>query len=361
MTDTVTDAGTDTGTMDLTERLLGQLLAGTELFSVHLGIQLGLYRVLHEHPGATDAVLAERAGIDRRYAREWLEQQAAAGYLQCTSLAERTFRLPDGAADVLLDPAHPASGVGLVTVFAGVAQALPALAEAYRTGGGVPYAAYGSFTRDGIAAMNLPGFRHSLAQEWLPALPDVVERLTKAPARVMDLGCGAGASTLALAEAFPRAAVTGVDLDEESIADARRAAAAAGLADRVTFLRQDAAAAEGDYALVTIFEALHDMGDPVGVLRTVRGLLAPGGVLLVADEKVADEFTAPADEIERLQYAFSVLHCLPATMAEHPVEAAGTALRAPTVARWAAQAGFASTVLPIEHDFWRFYRLSVLD
>ncbi|GAA3244949.1 class I SAM-dependent methyltransferase [Dactylosporangium siamense] len=350
-----------TETANLTERLLGQLLAGTELFSVHLGIQLGLYQVLHEHPDATDAVLAERAGIDRRYAREWLEQQAAAGYVLCTSLADRTFRLPDGAADVLLDPAHPASGVGMVTVFAGVAQAVPALAEAYRTGGGVPYAAYGSFTRDGIAAMNLPGFRHCLAQEWLPALPDVVERLTKAPARVMDLGCGAGASTLAIAAAFPRAAVTGVDLDEESIADARRAAAAAGLADRVTFLRQDAAATEGDYALVTIFEALHDMGDPVGVLRTVRGLLAPGGVLFVADEKVADEFTAPADEIERLQYAFSVLHCLPATMAEHPVEAAGTALRAPTVARWAAQAGFASTVLPIEHDFWRFYRLSVLD
>jgi SAM-dependent methyltransferase len=352
---------TDTATMDLTERLLGQLLAGTELFSVHLGIQLGLYQVLHEHPDATDAVLAKAAGIDGRYAREWLEQQAAAGYVLCTSLADRTFRLPDGAADVLLDPAHPASGVGMVTVFAGVAQAVPALAEAYRTGGGVPYAAYGAFTRDGIAAMNLPGFRHSLAQEWLPALPDVVDRLTKAPARVMDLGCGAGASTLALAAAFPRAAVTGIDLDEDSIADARRAAAAAGLADRVTFLRQDAAAVEGDYALVTLFEALHDMGDPVGVLRTVRGLLAPGGTLLVADEKVADEFTAPAGEVERLQYAFSVLHCLPATMAEHPVEAAGTALRAPTVARWAAQAGFAGTVLPIEHDFWRFYRLSVLD
>ncbi len=352
---------TDTESMNLTERLLGQLLAGTELFSVHLGIQLGLYQVLHEHPGATEAVLAKQAGIAERYAREWLEQQAAAGYVECTSLAERTFRLPDGAADVLLDPAHPASGVGLVTVFAGVAQAVPALAEAYRTGGGVPYPAFGAFTRDGIAAMNLPGFRHALAQEWLPALPDVVERLTKAPARVLDLGCGAGASTLALAGAFPRATVTGIDLDEASIADARRGAAEAGLADRVTFLRQDATAAEGDYALVTIFEALHDMGDPVGVLRTVRGLLAPGGVLLVADEKVADEFTAPAGEIERLQYAFSVLHCLPATMAEHPVEAAGTALRAPTVARWAAQAGFSSTVLPIEHDFWRFYRLSVLD
>ncbi|MEV0565007.1 hypothetical protein [Dactylosporangium sp. NPDC050588] len=129
----------------------------------------------------------------------------------------------------------------------------------------------------------------------------------------------------------------------------------------MSFLRQDATAAAGDYALVTIFEALHDMGDPAGVLRTVRGLLAPGRAVLVADERVADEFTAPAGEIERLQYAFSVLHCLPATMAEDPVEAAGTALRAPTVARWAAQAGLSCTVLPIEHDFWRFYRLSVLD
>ncbi|GAA1514843.1 class I SAM-dependent methyltransferase [Dactylosporangium maewongense] len=353
---------TDTESPNLTERLLAQLLAGTELFSVHLGIQLGLYQVLHEHPGATDAVLAKQAGIAERYAREWLEQQAAAGYLECTSLADRTFRLPDGAADVLLDPAHPASGVGLVTVFAGVAQAVPALAEAYRTGDGVPYADYGPFTRDGIAAMNLPGFRHSLAQEWLPALPDVVQRLAQAPAAgVLDLGCGAGASTLALAEAFPRAAVTGIDLDEASIAAARRVAADAGLADRVSFLRQDATAAAGDYALVTIFEALHDMGDPAGVLRTVRGLLAPGGAVLVADERVADEFTAPAGEVERLQYAFSVLHCLPATMAEDPVEAAGTALRAPTVARWAAQAGLSCTVLPIEHDFWRFYRLSVLD
>jgi hypothetical protein len=109
---------------------------------------------------------------------------------------------------------------------------------------------------------------------------------------------------------------------------------------------------------VTIFEALHDMGDPVGALRTARSLLAPGGTLLVADEKVADAFVGPADEVERLQYAFSVLHCLPATMAESPVEAAGTALRAPTVARWASDAGFTRyETLPIEHDFWRFYRL----
>jgi hypothetical protein len=176
-----------------------------ELANVELGLRLGLYEAMAGAGAMTSAELATKAGIAERYAREWLEQQAAAGYVQCTSLAERTFRLPDGAADVLLDPAHPASGVGLVTVFAGVAQAVPALTEAYRTGGGVPYAEYGAFTRAGIAAMNLPGFRHALAQEWLPALPDVVERLTTAPARVLDLGCGAGASpTSAAARARAR-------------------------------------------------------------------------------------------------------------------------------------------------------------
>jgi 2-polyprenyl-3-methyl-5-hydroxy-6-metoxy-1,4-benzoquinol methylase len=180
--------------------------------------------------------------------------------------------------------------------------------------------------------------------------------------RVADIGCGQGASAIIIAKGYPNATVDGSDYHEASVEAARRAAERAGVSGRVTF---EVASAKsfggGPYDLVCVFDALHDMGDPVGVLRTVRGLLAPGGVLLVADEKVGDEFTAPAGEIERLQYAFSVLHCLPATMAEHPVEAAGTALRAPTVARWAARAGFASAVLPIEHDFWRFYRLSVLD
>ncbi|HTJ36880.1 MAG TPA: class I SAM-dependent methyltransferase [Dactylosporangium sp.] len=346
---------------DLTTRLLGQLTAGLELFTVHVGLQLGLYRVLHERPGATEADLARAAGIAPRYAREWLEQQTAAGYVVCDGPDGRRFRLPEGAADVLLDPAHPASGVGMVTVFAGVAQAVPELAAAYRSGGGVPYAAYGPLTRDGIAAMNLPGFRHALVDEWLPALPDVVERLrTAAAPRILDLGCGAGASALAMAAGFPRAAVLGVDLDEASVAAARSAAAQAGLADRVTFVHADAGAADdGPFDLITIFEALHDMGDPVGALRAARARLAPGGALLVADEKVADAFTgAQTGEEERLQYAFSVLHCLPATMAESPAHAAGTVLRAPTVHGWAAEAGFGScATLPIEHDFWRFYRL----
>jgi ubiquinone/menaquinone biosynthesis C-methylase UbiE len=177
---------------------------------------------------------------------------------------------------------------------------------------------------------------------------------------VLDLGCGLGASTVALASAYPRAVVLGVDLDEASVAGDRAAAAEAGVADRVSFVVGDAArlASEAPFDLVTVFEALHDMGDPVGALRATRALLAEGGSVLVADERVADVFTAPGDATERLMYGWSILHCLPATLAEDPVEATGTVLRAPTLAHWAAAAGFAGfEVLAIDNPFWRFYRL----
>ena len=225
----------------------------------------------------------------------------------------------------------------------------------------MPYGAYGDEIREGIRSLNRPGFIHDLASTWLASMPDVIERLdSDPPARVLDLGCGEGTSTLALAAAYPRIRIVGVDLDARSIAAAQAEAARVGLGNRVTFVLADANQASdgGPFDFATIFEALHDMGDPVGVLRAVRDGLSDRGTLLVADERVADEFTATPGDVERMQYGFSVLHCLPATMAEDPVEAAGTVLRAPTVQRWAAEAGFAScTQLAVDHEFWRFYRM----
>ena len=194
-------------------------------------------------------------------------------------------------------------------------------------------------------------FLHELATAWLPAVPELHQRLGSAPPpRVLDLGCGLGASALALARAYPLATVLGVDLDEASVAEARAAAAEAGVADRVSVVAGDAAQLAP--------EAPFDLGDPVGALRAARAVLADGGSVLVADERVADVFTAPGDPTERLMYGWSILHCLPATMAEGPVEATGTVLRAPTLAGWAAAAGFTGVeVLPIDNPFWRFYRL----
>jgi ubiquinone/menaquinone biosynthesis C-methylase UbiE len=262
---------------------------------------------------------------------------------------------------VFIDPEHPLHFVGGALALEGVALSLPAVAEAYRTGRGVPYPAFGPEARAGIGSLNRPGFVHDL-RGWVDALPDIAARLD-AGGSVLDAGCGTGWSTISLAKAFPIARIVGVDLDAASIADARANVADAGLGDRITVVEAnatdvDATRPENGYDLVTVFEALHDMGEPIEALRSFRAELAPGGALLVADERVADEFTAPADALDRLNYAFSVLHCLPATMAESTSVANGTVLRAPTVHAWAREAGFErSSELPIEHELWRFYRL----
>jgi SAM-dependent methyltransferase len=349
----------------LAGRLVDGLTGAMETLGVYLGVELGLYRALADLGPATEAEVAARAGITTRYAREWLEQQAVAGFLACDDAslpaAERRFRLPDGHAEVLVDTDSPYHAAPLALALAGVARVLPQLPGAYRSGAGVPYADYGREIREGIAAANRPMFLHELAATWLPAVPDLDRRLRSAPPpRVLDLGSGLGASSIALARAYPRVTVLGVDLDGASVAHAKAAAAEAGVADRVSFVVGDAAQAteEVPFDLVTIFEALHDMGDPVGALRAARDRLAEAGSVLVADERVADTFTAPGDETERLVYGWSILHCLPATLAEDPVEATGTALRAPVLARWAAAAGFSGfEVLAIDNPFWRFYRL----
>jgi SAM-dependent methyltransferase len=349
----------------LAGRLVDGLTGAMETLGVYLGVELGLYRALADLGGGTEAEVADQGGVAPRYAREWLEQQAVAGYLACDDAtlpaAERRYRLPEGHAEVLVDADSAYHTAPLAVILAGIARVLPQLLEAYRSGGGVPYADYGRALRDGIAAANRPMFLHELATAWLPAVPDADRRLRSAPSpRVLDLGCGLGASSVALARAYPRATVLGVDLDQVSVAQARAAATEAGVADRVSFLVGDAAfaASEAPFDLVTIFEALHDMGDPVGALRAARERLADGGSVLVADERVADALTAPGDATERLMYGWSILHCLPATLAEDPVEATGTVLRAPTLARWAAAAGFTGfEVLGIDNPFWRFYRL----
>jgi 2-polyprenyl-3-methyl-5-hydroxy-6-metoxy-1,4-benzoquinol methylase len=238
------------------------------------------------------------------------------------------------------------------------------LIRAFRTGGGVSYADY--HFHDAQAGFTRPMFLNSLASEWIPALPDVEAKLRSGDARVLDVGCGEGYSSVAFAEAYPGVTVDGIDLDHASIEHARRHAAARGVDDRVTFHEADAAGdrglalAAGGYDLVTAFEMLHDTSDPVGVLRLMRESCAEGGTVLLVDELTAEEFTAPADELERLFYCFSVLHCLPAGMAEQPSAGTGTVMRPSTVRAYAEAAGFAGVeVLPIDHEMFRFYRLAV--
>jgi 2-polyprenyl-3-methyl-5-hydroxy-6-metoxy-1,4-benzoquinol methylase len=349
----------------LAGRLFEATLGAFDLFTIHLGDQLGLYRALAEQGALTPPELANAAGIALRYAREWLEQQAVTGLLDVDDAGagpdERQYALPPGYEEVLIDPTSTALMAPMAQWVVAGGASMADLVEAYRTGGGVAWDRH----QDVVVAQdrsNRPQFLHSLTQAWLPALGDIDGRLREQGGRIADVACGTGWSTIALARGYEKATVDGLDLDAGSIATAndRLAADAPELADRVTFQARDAGDPQlaGRYDLALILEALHDMAHPVEALAAVRGLLAPGGALLVADEKVAEAFTAPGDDVERLMYGYSALFCLPNTLAEEGSIGTGTVLRPDRLRELAAQAGFSSaTVLPVEHDTFRFYRL----
>ncbi|WP_305786241.1 class I SAM-dependent methyltransferase [Symbioplanes lichenis] len=355
------DTGTHTAADALADRLLTDTLGALELFSVFLGRELGLYEALAAGPCTPDG-LARTAGIAPRYAREWLEQQAAAGLLETiTSKDLRRYALPAAYRPVLLEPESPAHVAPLADLIAGIAGVLPRLPDAYRSGAGVPYRDYGPIFRRGQGGINRPMIAHELPG-WLAAVPGLGARLT-APAspRIADVACGEGWSTVALARAFPGALLDAYDIDPDSVGVARSNAAAAGVASRVECHLADAAekgALGGPYDLILIVEALHDLARPVPLLEAARDALGPGGVIVVVDERVADRFRAPAGEVERLMYGWSVTHCLPAALAEQPSAGLGTVLRAPAVVALAEAAGLGAEVLPLGNDFFRVYALS---
>jgi 2-polyprenyl-3-methyl-5-hydroxy-6-metoxy-1,4-benzoquinol methylase len=343
------------------ERVFASALGTMDVFTVYLGDRLGLYRMLAEHGPLTAGELAERAGMYARYAREWLEQQAATAILEVDDAAkpeqERRFSLPAGRAEALIDPESPYAMAAVCRSLAALGGVLPKLVDAYRTGEGV--AAEGADAVEAQGDFNRPWLVGSFATEYLPQVPDVHEKL-EAGARVADIACGVGWAAISIARGYPATTVDGFDLDEPAIALARANALDAGVADRVTFQARDAAdpSLSGQYDLAVIVEAVHDMSRPVDVLASVRRLLAPGGTLIVADERVADAFHAPASETERLFYGYSVLDCLPTGMVSKPSAETGTVMRRSTLERYAATAEFSAvSVLPIEHDFLRFYRL----
>ena len=350
----------------LVGRLFEATLGAFDLLAVYVGDRLGLYRALAQNGPSTSSDLAKAAGIHERYAREWLEQQAMGEILTVENpdadAGERRYGMPEGHDEALLDETSLNFIAPMAQALVACTRPIDALLEAFRTGDGVPYADYGADLHEGQARFTRPMFENLLAAEWLPAVPAVHERLlADPPARVADVACGLGRSTLAIARAYPQVHVDGIDLDKASIDRARELLPGSGVEDRVTFHNADAAEpgfAE-QYDLVTIFEALHDMSYPVDVLRTLRGLLSKGGSLIVGDERTAERFSLDAGPIERLYYGFSVLHCLPVGMVGDNPAGTGTVMRESTVQQYAAEAGFSGfEVLPIENDFWRFYRLS---
>ncbi len=346
------------------ERLNASVLGFFDILSIRLGDRLGLYQALADaaDAGLTPAELAAAAGIAERYAREWLEQQSVAGIVRSTVEGSgHRFRLPAGHADALLDRDSVSYVAPTIRNLTSLMPVIDALVEAYRTGGGVPWDAFGSDGREGVGDSNRPTYLSSLPNEWLPAIPDVHARLSASPpARVADVGCGMGWSSIAMALAYPELAVDGFDRDGESIELARANAASSGVDDRVRFEQRDAAQAgdHGPYDLVTFFECLHDMPRPVEALRAARSMLTDGGAILVGDERTNETFTGDPDDRERLHYGWSLFVCLPTAMTDPGSAATGTVMRPTTLARYAEEAGLSDfEILPIEDESFRFYLL----
>ncbi|HJY43781.1 MAG TPA: methyltransferase domain-containing protein [Propionibacteriaceae bacterium] len=346
----------------LHERLFGDALGALELYTIYLGERLGLYRALAESGPATSSQLAARTGTSERYVREWLEQHAVSDLLavddpRAEPLARRYWLPPEHIA-VLANPddVRYAAYSGVDIVRAG--RWLPQLVEAFRAGNApspLPW------EPEGRAEPNRSRFINLLGTEWLPAIVDVDLRLrAEPPARVLDVACGTGWSSIAMAQAYSKITVDGVDLDHDAISAARWNAERAGVADRVRFSVTDAAdlGGAGAYDLVTILEALHDMSRPVDALKAARQLISEDGTLLVADGLVAEEFTVPASPRERTEYGWSVISCLPGAMGDPQTAATGAVMRPSVLRQYALEAGFGEVeVLPIHTDYWRFYRL----
>lgn len=349
------------------ERLLQSAFGAFDLFALYLGDRLGFYDALAAGGPMTPGDLAAQTGTHERYVREWLEQQAVTGVIDVDDpeapANERRFALPAGYDEVLTDRESLNYVAPLAQLVAGAVRPLDQLLEAYRTGAGVPYADYGRDLREGQGRMNRAMFLHQLGQEYLPAIPDVHARL-EAGGRVADVGCGVGWSSIGMARVYPNAEVEGFDLDAPSIEAARDNARDYGVADRLRFHHHDASDPElqGQFDLVTAFECIHDVGDPVAVLKAMRRLAKDDGAVLVVDERVGEAFTPEPGEVDWMMYGWSILHCLPVGIADcHAAEACaatGTVMRPDTLRRYAEEAGFQGVeVLPLENFFFRFYRL----
>ncbi len=305
---------------------------------VVIGHRLGLYRALAQGP-ATPEELARRTETSTRYVTEWLAAQAASGYLQYDAEAG-TFALDEEQAFALTDPEGPIYLPGAFVLTLGALRAEPRITEAFRTGAGMGWNEHDPDVFDGCETFFRPGYVANLVDAWIPALDGVEEKL-RVGARVADVGCGHGASTVLLAQAYPASTIAGSDYHDESIQIARKRAAEAGVTHRTSFEVASAASfSGGDLDLVTSFDCLHDMGDPLGAARHVRDSLAADGTWMVVEPFAGDSLSENLNPVGRLYYAFSTFLCVPSGRSQPGGYSLGAQAGPAAIRQIATDAGF---------------------
>jgi SAM-dependent methyltransferase len=322
-----------------------------------IGDKLGLFKDLAAAGPATSAELAERTRIHERYAREWLAQMQAVGYLDYDPASGR-YALPAEHAPVLAQERGPVFFGGVHQMLLGLGDALPLLVDAFRHGGGVPQAAYGDDWWDGMARFTASWFENLLLPVWIPAMPDV-QRTLQGGARVADVGCGTGLALVRLAQAFPASTFVGYDLYAPWIDRARVLAKENGVDDRVTFETRDVADGLPDrFDVITTFDVIHDAIDPLGILRAIRSALHDDGIYVCLDINCSDRVEENAGPLGTTFYGFSVLYCMTTSLARDG-EGLGTCGFHPRlVEEYCRDAGFSAVrQLPLENPFNNVYEV----
>jgi SAM-dependent methyltransferase len=315
----------------------GSLLTGA---LVEIGDKTGLFRSLAEAGSVTPGELATRSGCSERYVREWLSGLAAAGYVAYDG--DGRYSLPDAQAVALTDETSPAYVIGGFQLMLAATRAVPALVERFRTGEGLGWHEHDAELFQGTERFFKPGYSANLVQSWLPSLDGVVAKL-EAGGKVVDVGCGHGASTIIMATAFPASTFVGFDYHAGSIEAARKAAADAGVADRCSFEVASATEYPGTgYDLVCHFDCLHDMGDPVSAAAHARASLAPDGTWLLVEPFANDDVHDNLNPIGRVFYAASTLICTPASLSQDVGAALGAQAGEARLREVAEAAGFSS-------------------
>jgi 2-polyprenyl-3-methyl-5-hydroxy-6-metoxy-1,4-benzoquinol methylase len=296
-------------------QVVGELGATVNAGLIVLGDRLGLYKAMAESGPITSAELAENTGTAERYVREWLNAQAAGGFVEYNPDTQR-YLLPAEQAMALANEDSPAFVCGAFELATAALKSNAQIESAFRTGEGFGWHQHDAGVATGCERFFRPGYNANLVSSWLPAL-DGAEAKLRVGAKVADVGCGLGASTRLMADAYPRSHFTGFDYYQHSIELAKQKAAAAGLSDRIKFETAPAASFPGTgYDLITMFDCLHDMGDPVGAARHVRQALAPDGTWLIVEPIAGDAVEQNMNPVSRAYYAFSTFLCTPNSLSQ---------------------------------------------
>ncbi len=328
---------TEASVMEFVFKAVGDVGAVLNGAMVVIGDRLGLYRAMAGQGPMTPKELATRTETSERYVREWLSAQAARGYVKHEG--DDRFSLPEEQAIALTQEASPAFVSGAFEIALGAVRATDRITEAFRSGDGMPWRDHHSDVHEGCERFFRPGYLANLVTEWIPKLDGAAAKLTQG-ATVADIGCGHGASTIAMAKAFPRSRFVGIDAHPASIEIAKKRAAEAGVADRVSFKVATAKELSGRYDLIGFFDCLHDMGDPAGALRHVRTLVDQSGTVLLVEPNAADSVDGNLNPIGAAYYGFSTLLCTPSSLSQEVQTALGAQAGEARLREVAKEGGF---------------------